>query len=76
MNGSCPGHKNLIALQGRVPCRVLGKIRKGDLMTTSNVAGVAMSAQGTAPPGTIIGKALENYDSEQIGTIELAIGRA
>jgi len=76
MNGACPGYKNLIALQGRVPCKVVGKINKGDLMVTSNIPGVAVSAKGTAPPGTILGKALEDYDSDHIGTIELAVGRA
>jgi len=76
MNGACPGYKNLIALQGRVPCKVVGKINKGDLMVTSNIPGVAVSAKGTASPGTILGKALEDYDSNHIGTIELAVGRA
>jgi len=75
MNGACPGLKNLVALQGRVPCRVVGKISKGDLMITSGIAGVAVSAKGVAQAGTIIGKALENYDSDHIGTIEVAVGR-
>jgi hypothetical protein len=76
MNESCPGQKILIALQGRVPCKVVGKITKGDLMITSGVPGVAVSAGGDARAGTIIGKALENYDSDHIGIIEVAIGRA
>jgi hypothetical protein len=75
MNEGCPGFKTLIALQGRVPCKVVGKIRKGDLMITSRIAGVAVSAEGNAKAGTIIGKALENYDSDHIGTIEVAVGR-
>jgi len=75
MNVDCPGLKTLIALQGRVPCRVVGKIQKGDLMITSRIAGVAVSAEGDAKAGTIIGKALENYDSDHIGTIEVAVGR-
>ena len=36
----------------------------------------AVSAGGDARAGTIIGKALENYDSDHIGTIEVAVGRA
>jgi hypothetical protein len=76
MNSGCPGIKVCIALQGRVPCRVVGKISKGDLMVTSNIAGVAISAKGQAMAGTMIGKALEKYDSDHIGTIEIAIGRA
>ena len=76
MNESCPGVKTLIALQGRVPCRVVGKIRKGDLMVTSGIPGVAVSVGSGAKAGTIIGKSLENYDSDHIGTIEVAVGRA
>jgi hypothetical protein len=76
MNEQCLGIKTLIALQGRVPCRVVGKIFKGDLMVTSAITGVAVSAGGDARAGTIIGKALENYDSDHIGTIEVAVGRA
>ena len=75
MYGACPGHKNQVALQGRVPCKVVGKINKGDLLVTSNIPGVAISVGADARPGTIIGKALENYDSDHIGTIEVAVGR-
>jgi hypothetical protein len=76
MYGACPGLKNQIALQGRVPCKVVGKIRKGDLMITSNIPGVAISAGKVAQPGTIIGKAIEDYDSDHIGTIIVAVGRS
>jgi len=31
MYEACPGLKNLVALQGRVPCKVVGKIKKGDI---------------------------------------------
>jgi hypothetical protein len=72
MYEACPGLKNLVALQGRVPCRVVGKISKGDLLVTSNIAGVAISAGSVANVGTIVGKALETYDSDHIGTIEVA----
>ena len=75
MYKACPGYKNLIALQGRVPCRVVGKIAKGDLLVTATLPGVAISAKEDAKAGTIIGKALENYDSDHIGTIQVAVGR-
>jgi len=63
-----------VALQGRVPCQVVGTIRKGDMLVTSDIPGVATS---TATPqlGTVIGKALENYDSSTVGTIEVVVGR-
>jgi hypothetical protein len=65
-----------IALQGRVPCRVVGKIKKGDLMVTSDIAGVAQAMDKTKyQPGCVIGKALENYDSAEVGEIEVVVGR-
>ena len=76
MYGACPGLKNLVALQGRVPCKVVGKIKKGDLLTTSGIPGVAGTVSGTPITGTIIGKALQEYDSDHIGTIEVAVGRS
>ena len=75
MNSGCQGEKVCVALQGRVLCRVVGKVEKGDLMVTSNIAGVAVSAKGAVQAGTIIGKALETYDSDHIGKIEVAVGR-
>jgi hypothetical protein len=58
-----------------VPCKVKGTVRKGDLMITSDQEGVACSAGRKADVGTIIGKALENYDSDDVGIIEVAVGR-
>jgi len=75
MNSDCQGKKVLVALQGRVPCKVVGKIEKGDLIIASGIPGVATSAGGDAKPGTIIGKAIDVYDSDRIGTIEVAVGR-
>ena len=71
----CPGLKNLIALQGRVPCRVVGKIRKGEMLVTSRIAGVAVAAGDNVKVGTVVGKALVDYDSDHVGTIEIAVGR-
>jgi len=64
-----------VALQGRVPCKVIGKISKGDMLVASATAGVACAAQGEIRMGTVIGKSLEHYDSDQVGVIEIAIGR-
>jgi hypothetical protein len=63
-----------VALQGRVPCKVLGKVRKGDLLVSSAIPGYAMVGQMPAV-GTVIGKALENKDSEGKGVIEAVVGR-
>jgi hypothetical protein len=75
MNSACPGYKNLIALQGRVKCKVVGRIRKGDILVTTGIPGVAGLPENQAQAGTIIGKSLQDYDSDHIGTIEVAVGR-
>ena len=75
MYTACPGLKNLVGLQGRIPVRVVGKINKGDLIVTAAIHGVGIAADGDVRAGTIIGKALETYDSDHIGTIEVAVGR-
>ena len=75
MYDACPGEKNLLALQGRVPVKVVGKICKGDMLVTSGIAGVAIAGGDDIKVGTVIGKALVDYDSDHIGTIEVAVGR-
>ena len=65
-----------VALQGRVPCRVLGPVSKGDRVVSSHIAGVAQALDpGHYEPGCIIGKALQAIDSAEITTIEVVVGR-
>jgi hypothetical protein len=72
MNSLCPGVAVAIALQGRVPCKVRGRIRKGDMMVS---AGSGFARPWNNPHmGTVIGKALENFDGVE-GVIEVAVGR-
>ena len=72
MNATCPGLLTAVALQGRVPCKVRGKIVKGDMMVSGG--------NGYARPekfptiGTVIGKALQDFDGYE-GVIEVAVGR-
>jgi hypothetical protein len=73
MNNDCAGaHIATIALQGRVPVKVHGPIAKGDLMV-SGADGRAV-ANNMARAGTILGKALENFEGGS-GVIEVAVGR-
>ena len=65
-----------VALQGRVPCRVRGVIRKGDRMVSSDVPGIAERLDNSKyQPGCIIGKALQDHDSDSEGVIEVVVGR-
>jgi hypothetical protein len=72
MNQCCKGFAVAIALQGRVPTKVRGAIRKGDMMVS---AGNGFARPWNNPAmGTVIGKALENFDGVE-GIIEVAVGR-
>jgi len=74
MNGAESGIP--VALQGRVPCRVLGPVSKGDRVVASHIAGVAQALDPQQyQPGCIIGKALQAIDSTDISTIEVVVGR-
>ena len=60
-----------IALKGRVPCKVVGYIAKGDLLVTSAHPGYATAAKSVSA-GAVIGKALE-ANSEGFGVIEVLV---
>ena len=73
MNGALSGVNVVsLALTGRVPCRVTGNVRKGNLMV-SNGDGTARAEVNPAP-GAVIGKAIENFDGG-VGVIEVVVGR-
>jgi hypothetical protein len=65
-------HVATVALTGRVPTRVTGTVRKGDLMVSAG-NGVARAEQDPRV-GTVIGKALENFEGTE-GVIEVVVGR-
>jgi hypothetical protein len=65
-------HVAVVALQGRVPCMVTGKVRKGDMMVSAGNG--RARAESDPSTGSVIGKALENFDGDS-GTIEVVVGR-
>ena len=75
-DGLVSDHTAMVSLTGRVPCLVQGPIAKGDRLVASAVVGHARRLDPAQyEPGCIIGKALEDYPSPAIGTIEVAVGR-
>jgi hypothetical protein len=61
-----------VALTGRVPCRVTGIVRKGDMMVATG-DGRARAEENPAT-GSVIGKALADFDGAD-GVIEVVVGR-
>jgi hypothetical protein len=73
LTGECVA---VIALIGRVPCQVVGTIAKGDCVVASDIPGVATALDPTQyRHGCVLGKSLENYQSDQVGTISVVVGR-
>jgi hypothetical protein len=65
-----------VALTGRVPCKVIGPVSKGTVLTTSHLPGIAMALDPTKfVPGCIIGKSLQVIKDDSVQTIEVAVGR-
>ncbi len=62
---------------GVIPTKVClenGKIKRGDLLVTSSKEGVAMKANlKKVKIGQVIGKALQDYDQDQIGKIQVLV---
>ena len=72
MNSEATGQA--VALQGKVPCKVMADQQRRHAGDTSQHPGVAR--KGNDPKvGTVIGKALEEYNSTEIGTINIVAGR-
>ena len=72
MNSKSEGQP--VALAGKVKCKVHGTITKGSMLVASEKSGCA-TASKHPPVGSVIGKALEDYDSSEIGAINIVVGR-
>lgn len=64
-----------VALKGRVPVKVVGKVLKGERLVSSHLPGVAM-AIGFAEydPRKVIGRSLEQKTTDEEGVVEAVIG--
>ena len=75
MNDELEGdHVATVALQGRVPCKVIGRVQKGDMLVTSAIPGYAI-VDNDPKIGTVIGKAVGEKETEDRGTVEVVVGR-
>ena len=60
-----------VALVGRVPCRVVGRVRKGQRLVASEIPGVARAIDMV--PDGVIARSLENKDEEDERLIEVTV---
>ena len=62
-----------VALRGKVPCKVVGPVKKGDILVTSSTPGYAIAGNTASLPATIIGKSLENKVDDDFGNIMIVV---
>ena len=74
MNSRLEGTRVCIALAGRVPCKAVGPISKGDLLVTSSIPGHAKVCSNYGL-GTLIGKSLGKLAEGEIGIVEVMVVR-
>jgi hypothetical protein len=76
MNSGLTEQAVTVALIGRVPCRVVGPVKKGDRLVSSAIPGVAQCLNTPEyRPGCIIGKAIGDYSGSDEGVVEIAVGK-
>jgi hypothetical protein len=61
-----------VALRGRVPCKVIGAVKKGALLVTSSYPGYAEVMKPNDNPNAVLGKSLQNFDGPK-GIIEILV---
>ena len=63
-----------IALKGRVPCKIVGRIRKGDLIVScGRYPGYGRAIEEKDNPNAAFAKSLESKNSDSTGTIEVMV---
>lgn len=73
MNKSAEGLP--VAMTGRVPVKVIGKVKKGERLISSDVPGVAWALADEAyDPRAVIGRSLQNKEDGDAGIVEAVIG--
>lgn len=67
--------KPFVALAGRVPCKVIGPVRKGQRIVSSSVPGVARGIpDSNIDARAVIGRALSDEDSVAVRLVEVVLG--
>ena len=74
MNHDLEGTSVNIALTGRVPVKICGPVRKGDMIVSCEKAGCGRR-ESEPRPGTLIGKSLVNDDRQEERLIECVVGK-
>jgi hypothetical protein len=66
MNKDQSGTTVAVALRGKVPVNIIGPVKKGDLIVTSDTPGVGKAHPGVTNCVYVIGKCIEDDDTENL----------
>ena len=68
-------HTVAVALRGRVPCKVIGNVNKGDILIASDTPGYAMvgAMSHSLSPLQIVGRAIESKLDAGTGVVEIIV---
>jgi len=64
-----------VAMIGRVPCRVVGKVKKGQRLMSSAISGCACAFDPQFSIFSVIGRALVDKTTDGVDTIEIVVGK-
>jgi hypothetical protein len=76
MNAKRKKDKNAlpIAVAGRIPVKVVGAVKRGDRLVSSDIPGVAKAATGDESAWSIVGRSLGNFTGDGVGKVEATVG--
>lgn len=79
MNSALEGTTVPVALEGRVPCKVIGEVRKGQRLIASNEPGIARALSSYEKEigmdwFRVVGRAIESKDTLGVGLVEVVVG--
>lgn len=64
-----------VALIGRVPCRAIGPVKKGQRLMSSGLEGTVCAWNESYGPLAVVGRSLVDKNSNDIATIEIYVGK-
>ena len=75
MNGAAGTNEThpAVAMSGRVPVKVVGKIKKGDRLVSAGKGMARAAIKSEVTPFNTIGRALANKTTSEVGTIEAIV---
>jgi hypothetical protein len=62
-----------VALRGRVPCKVIGPVKKGSIIISSNEPGIGIATDNMPHATAIVGRSLEDNKDPNVKLVEIVV---